>query len=180
MRLFRSLICSATLLGVAVAQKPAPASLPIPGVDTVMDVPNAKQTPDPNLTYRIVFTVTKAAEKPTDRNPTLESIATEVNTLAKYGVPASHRKFVAVIYHDATDIILNDDAYKARHKGQPNPDIALMQQLTKAGVELKVCGQAVIYKKIDPKTIQPDVELDLVAWSTIMNFTAQGYTLFKD
>jgi intracellular sulfur oxidation DsrE/DsrF family protein len=51
-----------------------------------------------------------------------------------------------------------------------------MEQLKKAGVDFRVCGQSVLFNHIDPKTIQPIVELDLWAGITIMNLTARGYT----
>ncbi|MEO6923734.1 MAG: DsrE family protein [Bryocella sp.] len=162
------------------AQKASNATLPIPGEGTAHDIPGAKETPNPALNYKVIFKLTKGAAKPTDVNEGLQNVASLVNTMAKFGVPASHRHFAVIIYHDATDIILTDAAYKARHDGHSNPNIALMQALTRAGVELKVCGQAVFYKKIDPKTIQPEVELDLAAWTTILNLQTQGYILLGD
>ena len=56
-----------------------------------------------------------------------------------------------------------------------NPDIALVQAMKKAGVDFRVCGQAVLGMKIDPKTIQPEVQLDLWAGMTIPNMMMRGY-----
>src|ERR1700735_1832743 len=66
--------------------------LPIPGQPVAVDVPGAHLLPDPNTTYKVVFDIKTAADKPTDPNPLLVGLAKYVNTLARYGVPASHRQ----------------------------------------------------------------------------------------
>jgi len=47
--------------------------------------------------------------------------------------------------------------------------------MKRAGVDFRVCGQAVLGRKIDPKTIQPEIELDLWALTTIVNLQTRGY-----
>jgi intracellular sulfur oxidation DsrE/DsrF family protein len=42
-------------------------------------------------------------------------------------------------------------------------------------VLFKVCGQSVLFSHIDQKTIQPIVEVDPWAATTILNLTARGY-----
>lgn len=69
----------------------------------------------------------------------------------------------------------NSDAFKTRNGGHDNPNIALIQNPKKAGVDLRVCGQAVLAKMIDPKTIQPVIELDLWALTTLVNLQLRGY-----
>ncbi len=133
-------------------------ALPVPGVDAARDVPGAKEMPDPKTEYKVLFDVAAAAPKATDVNPMLETAARYLNTLAKTGVPADHRKIAVIFHQGATDIIMNSDAFKARYNGQDNPNIALIQALKKAGVELHVCGQAVLARKIDPKTIMPEIQ----------------------
>ena len=109
----------------------------------------------------------------------LQAVARYVNTLAKTGVPAANRK-VAVIFHQgATDYIMTDASYKAKHSGQANPNLAMIQTLAKAGVDFRVCGQAVLGRKIDPKDIVPEVELDLWALTTIIALQQQGYVFIK-
>jgi intracellular sulfur oxidation DsrE/DsrF family protein len=98
-----------------------------------------------------------------------------VNTLAKYGVPAERRKIAAVIHRDATEIIVDNATFKARNGGRDNPNLALLRALTEAGVDLRVCGQAVLAKKIEPQTIVPEVHLDLWALTTFVTLEQQGY-----
>ena len=131
--------------------------------------------PDPNMTYKVVFDITKAAPKIDDLNPGLTVVARYFNTLAQRGVPANHRMIAVVIHQDATGIVQNNEAFKARNGGHDNPNIALIQSMKKAGVDFRVCGQAVLANKIEPKTIQPEIELDLWALTTLVNLQLRGY-----
>lgn len=163
----------AALIGFC-AQSPA-QTLAIPGGPVARDVPGAKDLPSPKVTYKVVFDIAKAAPKIDDVNPGLEMVVRYVNTLAKYGVPEDHRKIAVVFHQGATDIVMNNDAFKARNDGHDNPNIALIQSMKKAGVDFRVCGQAVMGRKIDPKTIQPEIELDLWALTTIVDLELHGY-----
>jgi intracellular sulfur oxidation DsrE/DsrF family protein len=159
----------AGLSGVAMAQE-----LPIPGVEPAKDQPGAHEYPDPKLTYKIVFDLADGPATPDKVNPGLRGVAEFINTLAKYNVPASHRMIAVVFHQKSTPAILINDEYRKRYNTD-NPDIALVQAMKKAGVDFRVCGQAVLGNHIDPKTIQPEIELDLWAGITIPNLMMRGY-----
>ena len=149
-------------------------TLPIPGGPVARDVSGAKELPDPNMIYKVVFDLAAAAAKIDDVNPGLTGVVRYVNTLAKNGVSADHRKIAVVLHQGATPIILNNEAFKER-TGQNNPNITLIREMKKAGVDFRVCGQAVMTSKIDPKTILPEIELDLWALTTMVNLELRGY-----
>jgi intracellular sulfur oxidation DsrE/DsrF family protein len=155
-------------------------ALPVPGYEAAKDLPGAKELPDPSMTYKVVFDIGKAAPKIDAVNPGLETVARYLNTLAKNGVAAGHRKIAVVFHQDGTEIVENNEAFKARNNGHDNPNIALIQNLKKAGVDFRVCGQAVLGSKIDPKTIQPEIELDLWALTTLVNLELRGYVHVGD
>jgi len=164
----------AALLGAsAFAQSGQKLFIPEGGV--AQELPGAKDLPDPGVTYKVVFDIAAAAPKIDDVNPGLLGVARYVNTLARYGVPADHRKIAVVLHRGATEVILNNETFKARNQGRDNPNIALLHDLKRAGVDLRVCGQAVLANKIDPKTILPDIELDLWALTTLIDFQTRGY-----
>jgi intracellular sulfur oxidation DsrE/DsrF family protein len=164
------------LIGFSVSVRAQSAqTLPVPGYEAAKDVPGAKELPDPNMTYKVVFDIGKAAPKVDEVNPGLATVARYLNTLAKTGVSADHRKIAVVFHQGGTEIVQNNDAFKARNNGHDNPNIALIQNLKNAGVDFRVCGQAVLGSKIDPKTIQPEIELDLWALTTIVNLELRGY-----
>jgi len=171
----RTAMTAAFLFGTATLMSAQTPSLPVPAAPVARDVPGAKELPDKTLTYKILFDVEKGADKPGDINPMLLTAGRFINTLHTYGVPPDRQKIVAVFHGDATDIILNNDAYKVRSNGQDNPNVAIIQSLKKAGVDFRVCGQAVMARKIDPKTIQPEIELDLWALTTITTLEMRGW-----
>jgi intracellular sulfur oxidation DsrE/DsrF family protein len=171
----KTAIWTSLLLVAATLGSAQTATLPVPAAPVVRDVPGARELPDKALTYKILFDAEKGADKPGDINPTLLTAGRFVNTLSKYGVPTDHQKIVVVFHGDATDIIMANDAYKASHNGQDNPNVPIIQSLKKAGVDLRVCGQAVMARKIDPKTIQPEIELDLWALTTITTLEMRGW-----
>lgn len=168
---------AAALLALGLTHPAQAQDLPVPGVPAARDVPGAVEGVDPGMTYKIVFDLATAGPKPTEVHPMLQAVGRYVNTLAKGGVPAANRKIAVVFHQGGTDYILQNDAYKAKHNGENNPNIAIMQALKKAGVDFRVCGQAVLGLKIDPQTIQPEVQLDLWALTTITNFLMKGYAL---
>src|ERR1700730_12895316 len=113
--------------------------LPVSGYAPAKDIPGARELPNPDLDYKVVFSVAAVAN-PEEIHPTLKTIALYLNTLAHNGVPANHRHIAAVFHQGGGDAVLANDVYKARHNGTDNPNIAMLQELKKAGVELRVCG----------------------------------------
>ena len=150
-------------------------NLPIPNGPVAKDIPGAKELPDPSVTYKVVFDISNAASKIDEVNPGLDVVVRYLNTLAKNGVPADHRKIAVVFHQKSTPIVMSNDAFRARFEGHDNPDIALIRQMKKAGVDFRVCGQAVLANNIDPKTIQPEIELDLWALTTLVDLQLKGY-----
>jgi intracellular sulfur oxidation DsrE/DsrF family protein len=166
----------AALLGItgsALAQ--GDQSLAIPGGEVAKDLPGAKELPDPNMVYKVVFDIATAAPKIDDVNPGLTGVVRFVNTLAKNGVPADHRKIAVVFHRGGTEAVLNNETFKARNQGHDNPNVALIQSMKKAGVDFRVCGQAVLARKIDPKAVMPEIEVDLWALTTLVNLQLRGY-----
>jgi intracellular sulfur oxidation DsrE/DsrF family protein len=152
---------------------PSLAQLPIPDVSPARDVPGGHEMPDPAMEYKVLFMV-GAGPKPDQVNPTLQAVARLVNTLAQAGVPAEKRKVVVMI-RGGIDQILTNDAYKAKHEGGDNPNVAIIQALKKGGVDLRVCGQAVVGMKLDKADILPEIQVDLWAMTTAINLGLKGY-----
>jgi len=150
-------------------------ALPVPGVAPARDVPGAHEVPDATTEYKVLFDVVRGPEKPSDVNPMLQAAARYLNTLAKVGVPAAHRQIAVIFHQGGTPAILQDEAYKARNDGQSNPNIEIIRALANAGVEFHVCGQAVLGMKIDAEDIQPEIQVDLWALTSIVNMQSRGY-----
>jgi intracellular sulfur oxidation DsrE/DsrF family protein len=160
--------------GPAAADSPAP--LLVPGYRAARDLPGAHELPDPTMDYKVIFADGQDAKDPTAINPMLPTIATYVNTLGKYGVPLDHRHIV-IMFHQRTPgigIVMTNEAYEARYH-RDNPNVALLHALKQAGVEIHVCGQGLLAQKIDPKDVNPDVQVDLWAMTTLVNLQLRGY-----
>jgi intracellular sulfur oxidation DsrE/DsrF family protein len=148
--------------------------LPVAGYDAAKDIPGAGELPDPNVDNKVVFSVAANA-KPDEIHPTLKTIALYLNTLAHNGVPANHRHIAAVFHQGGGDAVLANDVYKARHDGMDNPNIAMLRELKQAGVDMRVCGQGLLGKKLEPSQVLPGVQVDLWAMTTMVNLQLRGY-----
>jgi intracellular sulfur oxidation DsrE/DsrF family protein len=148
--------------------------LPMAGVAPAKDFAGAKELPDPATDYKVVFSVA-ANVKDDEVHPTLKTIALYLNTLAHNGVPAKHRHIAAVFHQGGGDAVLANDVYKSRHKGVDNPNIAILKELKDAGVDMRVCGQGLLGKKVEPSQLLPGVQADLWAMTTMVNLQLRGY-----
>jgi intracellular sulfur oxidation DsrE/DsrF family protein len=169
------------VLGAAaptLAEWPPARSPAIPDADGYVAIPGAAVAPDPSQTYRAIFDATQGAEKPSQLVPALNMVGSELNALAVGGVPLAHARFVVVFHGDAMAGILDEAHYKARF-GVSNPNLTVLAQLKKAGVELFVCGQNVAFDKIDPKSLAPEVRVASDALVVLMTYQSKGYALLS-
>lgn len=141
-------------------------------------VPNGALKPDPNKTWKIVFDIGGGDTTKEGVNKALWHVARAVNVYSDAGVDQEHRKFVVVLHGAATPLALSPDAYKAKF-GKEDPNTKLKEELTKAGVKLYVCGQALADNGFTPDQVGPHVEVALSALAAIPVLESQGYELFK-
>ena len=164
-------------VGYAGRAKAAPAAdgkLPVASAEAAKDFPGAKELPDPSTNYKIVFSVS-AKVKDDEVHPMLKAIGLYLNTLAHNGVPAKNRHIAAMFHQGGGDAVFSNEVYKARHNGVDNPNISTLKELHEAGVELRVCGQGLMGKKVDPSQLLPGVQADLWAMVTMVNLQSRGY-----
>lgn len=176
--MFRPLLSGLLVLGLlpATAMAVDSPALVITAAGAFHPVPHAAFLPDRNATYKVVFAMTKGSGKPNEVNPALERVARTVNLYAASGVPLDHLKFVAIAYGPATALVLDDAHYRAKF-GVANPNLAVIEQLRKAGVTVAVCGQAVVENHFEDAWVAKDVPLALSALTTITGLQQQGYAL---
>lgn len=153
-----------------VEKKPAAVSPVVPGYGAVVEIPNAVELPQKDS--KVVFDVT-AMKDGTKPPAGLERVATLLNLAEVFG-PSVNTKVVVVLHGDATAVALDDAAYKAAN-GQPNPASDLLGKLTKAGVEVEVCGQSLARKGLAASGVRKDVQVAASAVSAVINWQARGY-----
>jgi intracellular sulfur oxidation DsrE/DsrF family protein len=170
------LSCALGLFGCVAAMADNAPPQVITAAGAYHPLPQAAYQPDRNATYKVVFALTKASDKPDQINPGIERVARTVNLYAAAGVPLDHLKFVAVAYGAATGLVLDDEHYRAQF-GTANPNLAVISQLRKAGVDVAVCGQAMAEHHYPNDWAAKDVTLSLSALTTITVLEQQGYAL---
>jgi intracellular sulfur oxidation DsrE/DsrF family protein len=139
-------------------------------------LPQAAYQPDRKATYKLVFSLTKGSDKPGELNPSLDRVARAVNMFTGAGVPLDHLKFVAVASGPATALALNDEQYRKLYN-VANPNLPVIAQLRKAGIDIAVCGQAVAEHKYQYEWVDSHVTLALSALTTLSVLQQQGYAL---
>lgn len=148
----------------------------IHGAGKIHAMPQAAYQPDRQATYKVVFSLGKPGAKPTDVSPSLDHVARAVNLYVNAGVPLSHLKFVAIAAGPATPIVLNDAQYRAKY-GVANPNLPLIAQLRKAGVDVAVCAQAVAEHEFQYDWVDKQVTVALSGLTTVIDLQQQGYAL---
>jgi len=181
MRLFRNLVLGlfaiAATAGTALAQAPA---LPLPEYGVIQDVVGAENRPDPSLTYKLVFDITRGAPGFDAKNPGLVGLARYINTLAQHGVGPAQRQIAVVLHGPATSVIMTDAAYAQRTGAKANPNTQLIRDLKAAGVDLHVCGQAARGLNITREMAMPEVIRDLAGNVSLINFQVRGHVLVAE
>jgi intracellular sulfur oxidation DsrE/DsrF family protein len=172
------------LVGLGLAEQgiaqswPAPAAPVVPEADGYVAIPKVALPPDPKHVYRALYDATQAADAPTQILPALNMAGSELNALGATGVPLANAKFVVVFHGAALDGILDDAHYKAKF-GTSNPNLKVLSEMKKAGVELFVCGQNLAFVHLDPSAISPDVTVASDALIVSMKYQNDGYALMS-
>lgn len=128
----------------------------------------------PKRGTKVVFDIT--AGGPANKvNKGLERVARCLNLYAAQGLQPGDVSIVAVLHGDATPAALHAEAFAKQNAGQENPNLPLIRELRKHGVELFVCGQAVAYKGFKATDIAPELPLAVSAMTLIINRQSDGY-----
>jgi intracellular sulfur oxidation DsrE/DsrF family protein len=157
------------------AQQPTETKLVypiIPNVGGVVPVPNAAEPPRKGA--KVVFDITTDA-KPADLNKGLERVARLLNLYGASGLKGSDVKIALVLHGEATKSALADSVYKAKSGADKNPNLAVIGELRKAGVEVFVCGQALAYKGFKESEVAEGIKVAAAALTVIINRQADGY-----
>ncbi len=156
------------------AQSPAVPSNPTP-----TDIPGAMEKPDPSLKYRILYDVSAPNADKTKPHQTLRRAASLLNAMAANGIAPAPGD-IAIVVHGAPDSNLLTNAAHQQRFGTPNPSHQLLQELAKAGVSIRICGQSYLGHKYARTDLDPVVQIDLMAMVTIANLMAKGYGVVRD
>jgi intracellular sulfur oxidation DsrE/DsrF family protein len=146
----------------------------IPGVTAIREVPRTTFVPDTKATYKYFWDHTDSAATG-EVNPGFLAVARTYNALRTDGVPAKQIKLALVIHGRATVDLMANAPYKAR-MGRDNPNIAILEQLSKAGVDIIVCGQALFNRNVPRDDLLPLVQVARSAGYAHVLLAAKGYS----
>jgi len=152
----------------------------IAGYGKITPVEGAAERPDRSLRYRVLFNVTKAASSPDKVNPSLEKVARFLNLLGADNVRPAQGDVVVIVHGPATPIIAENGAYATKTGAAANPNLALIAELKRAGVSVRVCSQALIGNGIARTTVDKTVEVDVSALTTMATLQIRGWALIPD
>jgi intracellular sulfur oxidation DsrE/DsrF family protein len=144
----------------------------IKGYGGVVPLPKAAQQPRKGA--KVVFDVTAEA-KAEEVNKGLERAARLLNLYAAAGLADGDVQVAVVLHGEATRTALADKPYAVRFGTRGNPNLPLLRELKKAGVEVYVCGQALHYKKFPADEVTEDATLALSALTAVVNKQVDGY-----
>ena len=141
---------------------------------SVFEVPRVDLDTPLNLTCRVAFDVSQAAESPTDLNPGLNTVARFLNMHAQAGVPLRQLQVAVVMHGSAGKDLLQDYAYRPR-LGVENPNAELLRELAVAGVRLILCGQTATSRGLPTDSLFEPVEVALSAMTALLVLQEKGY-----
>lgn len=147
----------------------------IAGVGGVADLTGAPE--GPRAGGRIVLDVTSIA-KPGEVNSGLERAARVLNLYGSVGLKSSDVRIGVVLHGEAALSVLSE-APAETTSNPKNPNLALISELNRAGVEVMVCGQTLARKQIAHQNVAEGVLIISSAMTGLMNRQADGYSLVR-
>ncbi len=139
-------------------------------------VPNATFTVPTGTSYKMAWDIENGSAKPSDTNAAYDVPARFVNQAAVVGMARNGIEVAVVIHGSAGEEMLTNEEYRAR-KGVDNPNIALLEEMSKAGVKIILCGQTVGSRKMPRDKILPFVLIaPSAAWAHAV-LQQQGFNM---
>lgn len=124
--------------------------------------------------YKLAFEMARAADSPDEVNVVLTSVARYLNMHVRAGVPADQVTAAVVVHGTAGWEMLDHEAYRERH-GVDNPNVAVIQELVGAGVQVILCGQTAAARGIPREGLMEEVEVALSAMTAFLLLQDQGF-----
>lgn len=132
------------------------------------------------LSKQAEFKITLDVSKQSDVgkvNRTFNSAARFINMHVEAGVPRENIKLAIVVHGSASMDVTQNLLYSKKRDGATNANEALIEDLTKNGVEIYICGQSAAYHGIKKQDLLPGVKLSLSAMTAHVLLQQKGYAL---
>lgn len=142
----------------------------------VYDVAEGAYNLEKGVHYKVSMDVSATEDFSDDINRRLESAARFLNMHARNGIDAKDIDFAIIVHGPAVKDLATDEVYQAKFDS-PNPNTAMLDQLSKAGVRIYLCGQTAAHRGYSASDLNPAVTMALSAMTVHVRLQAEGYTL---
>ena len=132
-----------------------------------------------HLTYKVSWDVTMGPEDAAEMVAGFRRPAGFLVQMDQQGVPRKNVQLAIIVHGTATRSLLNNAAYTAA-TGKDNASIALLEALNEAGVQIIVCGQALINRNVPRAELLPFVKVATSATAARAILAAQGYATWSE
>ncbi len=160
------------------SQSVAQSGIVIPEYGKTYQVDNPDFKTDTNNDLKVVFDIGRTFNDSTKVNPLINTAARFLNMHVDAGVSIDQLKVALVIHGAAAYDILNNEAYAIQY-GIDNPNTGLMDELTKNGVEIILCGQTAAYRNITKEKTLPKIQFALSAMTALVQLQNKNYRLIN-
>lgn len=178
------LVLAASTVRIAIPQTTKPGREPTSGwtypviedYGRAWPLPYAAVQPQPERTYKVVFSLSNPAPNPNEVLDGLAHVARLFNVFAADGVPPKNLKVVAIFHGSAGYAAMDNGAYRAKFNVE-NPNLKIIHELKTAGVRLLLCGQTLHDLNLSEQGLLPDIRLATSAAIVLVTYQNDGYAL---
>ncbi|NNU15450.1 hypothetical protein HK107_03800 [Parvularcula sp. ZS-1/3] len=159
-RIIASFAACAAALAIGHAQPPERTSGPVfESFGLWAPIENELPTPT-DQTFKVIYDMTSAA--PDGRiHPRVDSAARFINMMVAEGVPREQVEFALVAHGPSMWDLTTQEAFERKYPGRTNSSLAAVTEMTEAGVEFYICGQAAAWHGITNEDLLPGVTMAL-------------------
>ena len=145
-------------------------------------VAGVTSTSDSAMRYKLVFSLTTPTNdvklKAQEINRGLSEIGRIINLHVASGISPKKLDVVIVTHSRALFSLLKNEAFNKEYKSD-NPNIALINEMTKAGATFIACGQALEFLEISQESLLPSVKISIAAKVSLSTYQLKGYVLYE-
>lgn len=144
----------------------------------VWSIENPTYKTESGKELKAVFDVMTSPDSHEKVNPAIETVARFLNMHARAGVAPKHLTAALIIHNKASKDLMTHEAYNNKYNAE-NPNLRLLDQLMKVGVEVIFCGQSSLSREIPKEQLIPGVQISLSAMTALIQLQDEGYRLIK-
>lgn len=141
----------------------------------VLPVSGIEEKQDPHLQYKLMFLIAGFDGHKTSKiDDALSEIARALNLHVAAGIPVENLHAVVIVFKQGLNTLLKDEKYAEKYKSS-NPNIALIEELQKAGVKFIACGQSMARIGINKEDMVANAKVSLSARTAMSYYETTGY-----